>query len=84
MKTISLISLVMILNFWTPTFADDVSHKEGIKTGAETVINGVTLMGIVGAASGERSNAYNIKNPRTWSDLGAQQRARPGIAEFGK
>jgi hypothetical protein len=84
MKPIILISLNIFLNFLTPAFAEDISHKEGIKTGAETVINGTALMGIVGAISGEQSNTNNMQHQKTWTDLGSLQRAKPSIAEFGK
>jgi hypothetical protein len=64
--------------------AEETSHKEAIKTGAETVVNGAALIGIVGAASGQQSSVVNQRHPKTWHDLGALHRSRPGVAEFGK
>ena len=88
MKTlISLISPVVIA-FIVPAFAEESSNKEGIKTGAETVVNGAALIGITGAMTdGRPSNSYEGRKggAKTWRELGDMHRAaRPGVADFGK
>ena len=88
MKTlISLISLV-VTAFIFPAFAEESSNKEGIKTGAETVVNGAALIGITGAmTNGRPSNSYEGRKggAKTWRELGDMHRAaRPGVADFGK
>ena len=70
--------------FYSLGFAEEASHKEGIKTGAETIVNGAALIGFVGAMSGQKSNTGNERHPKTWHELGDMQRAKPGVTEFGK
>jgi len=84
MKTSALLFLFLVSTSYISVFAQEVSHKEGLKTGAETVVNGAALIGIVGAASGQQTNNANQRHPKTWNDLGAMHRARPSEAEFGK
>jgi len=84
MKAITYLFLVLVSTFCASVFAQEVSHKEGLKTGAETVVNGAALIGIVGAASGQQTNYANQRHPKTWNDLGAMHLARPSEAEFGK
>ena len=68
--------------------SEEASNKEGIRTGAETVVNGAALIGVVGAMSGSKNEtSYEGRKggARTWRELGDMQRAaRPGIADFGK
>ena len=82
------IPLVALIACSSPTFAEEASNKEGIKTGAETVINGAALMGVVGAMSGPKNETtYEGRKAgaQTWTELGDIQRAaRPAIADFGK
>ena len=82
------IPLVALIAYSSPTFAEETSNKEGIKTGAETVVNGAALMGVVGAMSGPKNETtYEGRKAgaQTWTELGDIQRAaRPAIADFGK
>jgi hypothetical protein len=84
MKISPIISLLLTLLSSSVSIAEETSNKDGTKTGAETVVNGAALIGIVGAASGQQSNTDNQRHPKTWGDLKALQRSRPGVAEFGK
>ena len=84
MKTCNPLTLAIILNFYSLAFAEEASHKEGIKTGAETIVNGAALIGVVGAMSGQKSNTGNERHPKTWHELGVIQRAKSGVAEFRK
>lgn len=82
------IPLVALTALCSPSFAEETSNMEGIKTGAETVVNGVALVGVVGAMSdskNETSYQGRKAGARTWTELGDMQRsARPGVADFGK
>jgi hypothetical protein len=73
MKTCTPLTLVIILNFYSPAFAEEVSHKEGIKTGAETIVNGAALIGVVGAMSGQKSNTGTERHPKKSHELGLMQ-----------
>lgn len=72
----------------SPSYSEEVSNKEGIKTGAETVVNGTALIGVVGSMSEPKPNSsYDGRKGRakTWKELGDVHRAaRPGVADFGK
>ena len=88
MKATAPILFLSIIAPGIPAFAEELSHKEGIKTGAETLVNGTALLGM----SDETSIFWNAPSsetkqpdaPRTWRDLGAMQRARQADADFGK
>jgi hypothetical protein len=84
MKAFTYLFLVLVSTFCASVFAQEVSHKEGFKTGAETVVNGTALIGILGATSSQQTNRDNQRHPKTWNDLGAMHRSRPSEAEFGK
>lgn len=88
MKTFIPLSVAVLLAFSSLSFAQEAASKEGIKTGAETVVNGAALMGVVGAMSGAKSEPFyegRKAGARTWTELGDIQRAaRPGVADFGK
>ena len=84
MKIFPITPLLLALLSSSVSIAEETSNKEGIKTGAETVVNSAALIGIVGAASDQQSNTDNQRRPKTWGDLKALQRSRPGVAEFGK
>ena len=81
------IPLVALIACSSPTIAEEVSNKEIIKTGAETVVNGAALMGVVGAMSdSKKETTYEDRKggAQTWTELGDIQRAaRPAIADFG-
>ena len=81
------IPLVDLIACSSPTFAEEASNKEGIKTGAQTVVNGAALMGVVGAMSGLKNETiYEGRKAvaQSWTELGDIQRAaRPAIADFG-
>jgi hypothetical protein len=88
MKTLVLIFLVTISTLCTPSIAEDATNKQGIKTGAETLVNGTALLGITGAMSdNKQARSYDGRKAgaRTWTELGDMHRsARPGVADFGK
>lgn len=84
MKIFPITPLLLALLSSSVGIAEETSNKQAIKTGAETVVNGAALIGIVGAASGQQPNVVNQRHPKTWGDLKALQRSRPGVAEFGK
>ena len=88
MKTIALIIVATLLTSCTSVLAEEPSNKEGIKTGAETIVNGTALIGITGAMSEpnqQRSYDGRKAGARTWTELGDMHRAaRPGVADFGK
>ena len=88
MKTLPLLICAVFLASYTSLFAEEFSNKEGIKTGAETVINGAALIGITGAMSEHnqpRSYEGRKASAKTWAELGGMHRAaRPAEAEFGK
>ena len=80
--------LLIFLTLCTSAFAEEASNKQGIKTGAEALVNGTALLGITGAMSDnkqERSYDGRKAGARTWTELGDMHRAaRPGTADFGK
>jgi hypothetical protein len=88
MKVIALALFVILITPSIPGFAEEISHMEGIKTGAETLVNGTALLGM----SDETSIFWNAPSsesrqpdiPRNWRDLVAMQRARQTEADFGK
>jgi len=88
MKAIAPILFGILITPSISAFAEEVSHKEGIKTGAETLVNGTALLGM----SDETSIFWNAPSsesrqpdiPRNWRDLVAMQRARQTEADFGK
>ena len=88
MKVIAPILFVTLIASSIPACAEEVSQKQGIKTGAETLVNGTALLGM----SDQTSIFWNAPTsetklpdaPRNWRDLGAMQRARPTDADFGK
>ena len=88
MKNYIVLTLVATITASSPSYSAEVSNKEGIKTGAETVVNGAALIGVVGAISGSKNGpSYEGRKAgaRTWTELGDMHRAaRPGVAEFGK
>ena len=88
MKYYIVLTLVAAITASSPSYSAEVSSKEGIKTGAETVVNGAALIGVVGAISGSKNGpSYEGRKAgaRTWTELGDMHRAaRPGVAEFGK
>ena len=88
MKSFALLICAIFLATYSPVFAEETSSKEGIRTGAETVVNGTALLGITGAMS-EPNHARSFEGRKagatTWTELGDMQRAaRPAIADFGK
>ena len=71
----------------SPAFAQETSNKQGLKAGAETLVNGAALLGMSGVTSGANKSQEDLARSnqnRTWENLGAMHRARPGVAEFGK
>jgi hypothetical protein len=88
MKTLVSILLVNIFTFCTSVFAEEVSNKQGVKTGAEVLVNGTALIGITGAMTDnkqERSYEGQKAGVRTWTEIGDMHRsARSGVADFGK
>jgi hypothetical protein len=88
MKTLVSILLVNIFTFYTSVFAEEVSNKQGVKTGAEVLVNGTALIGITGAMTDnkqERSYEGRKAGVRTWTELGDMHRsAGSGVADFGK
>jgi hypothetical protein len=88
MKTISLILLAALAVSSSPTFAEEASTKEGLKTAGEGLVNGTALMGMTGATSAAHdATAYDGRRAgaKTWTELGDMHRAaRPGVANFGK
>lgn len=86
MNTLNRKLLIGALVISFPAIAEENSHKQSIKTGAETVINGAALMGIAGAASAQQDQQpYDSRgtHPKTWKELGDLHKARPSVAEFG-
>ncbi len=88
MKNSILLILMVAIATSSPSYSAEVSNKEGIKTGAETLVNGAALIGVVGAMSGSKNGpSYEGRKSgaKTWTELGDMHRAaRPGVAEFGK
>ena len=88
MKNSIVLPLVAAITASSPSYSAEVSNKESLKTGAETVVNGAALIGVVGAMSGSKNGpSYEGRKAgaRTWTELGDMHRAaRPGVAEFGK
>ena len=88
MKSFALLISVIFLACCGSVFAEQASNKDGIKTGAETIVNGTALIGITGAMSEPnqpRSYDGHKAGARTWMELGDMHRAaRPGMADFGK
>ena len=88
MKAIWPILFVILITPTIPAFAEEVSQKQGIKTGAETLVYGTALLGMSDETSifwnAPSSETKQSDRPRTWGDLGAMQRARPTDADFGK
>ena len=87
MKTFARLLALLTVCFPFPADAEELSTKDGIKTGAETIVNGAALVGILGATSQNNSDQTRIQPsgpPKTWGELGAMHKARPGVAEFGK
>ena len=71
------IPVVALIACSSPTFAEEASNKEGIKTGAETVVNGAALMGVVGAMSGPKNETIyegRKAGAQSWTELGDIQR----------
>lgn len=82
-----LLCILPLLAFTYPAEADTVATKDGVKTGAETVVNGAALIGTLGAANAAQHEALKIKplnHKRNWQDVDALYRSRLGVAEFGK
>ena len=88
MKAIAPILFGILITPSISAFAEEVSHKEGIKTGAETLVNGTALLGMSDETSifwnAPTSETKQLDSQRTWRDLGVMQRARPTDADFGK
>ena len=88
MKVIAPILFVTLIASSIPACAEEVSQKQGIKTGAETLVNGTALLGMSDQTSifwnAPTSETKQPDAPRNWRDLGAMQRARPTDADFGK
>lgn len=88
MKTYVAPFLLTFLTLYNSAGAEEASNKQGIKTGAETLVNGTALLGITGAMSDnkqERSYDGRKGGARTWTELGDMHRAaRPGTADFGR
>ena len=88
MKTLLSFTCLALTAIIVPAFAEEPSNKQGIKTGAETVVNGAALIGITGAMTGSKpSNSYEGRKggAKTWRELGDMHRAaRPSVADFGK
>jgi hypothetical protein len=86
----NLIRLLCILPLFALSFqasAGPVATKDGVKTGAETVINGAALIGTLGAASAAHHEALKDKtqdHKRNWQDMDALYRSRLGVTELGK
>lgn len=88
MKTLILPISLVVTAFIFPAFAEEPSNRQGIKTGAETVVNGTALIGVVGSMSEPKPNSsYDGRKggAKTWKELGDMHRSsRPGVADFGK
>ena len=82
-----LLCVLPLLAFTYSAEAGPVATKDGVKTGAEAVINGAALIGTLGAANAAQHETLKI-NPlnhkRNWQDVDALYRSRLGVAEFGK
>ena len=88
MKNSFLFIALAAINISPPAYSEEASNKEGIKNGAETVVNGTALIGVVGSMSEPKPNSsYDGRKggAKTWKELGDMHRAaRPGVADFGK
>ena len=88
MKNYFLFMVLAATSISSPSYSEEVSNKEGIKTGAETVVNGTALIGVVGSMSEPKPNSsYDGRKggAKTWKELGDMHRSsRPGVADFGK
>jgi len=88
MKIFIPLFLAGAMAYSSATFAEEISQKDGIKTGAETLVNGTALLGMSGAISESQHDPDYVgrkAGARTWTELEDMQRdAKPGIAEFGK
>ena len=88
MKPLAIVISATLLTFCASVLAEEVSSKEGIKTGAETIVNGTALNGITGAMSElNQIRSYDSRKAgaRTWTELGDMHpAARPRVADFGK
>ena len=88
MKTLLPFTCLALTAIIVPAFAEEPSNMQGIKTGAETLVNGAALIGITGAMTDAKpSNSYEGRKggAKTWRELGDMHRAaRPGVADFGK
>ena len=82
-----LLCILPLIVFTYPAEAGPVATKDGVKTGAEAVINGAALIGTLGAANAAQHEALKIKplnHKRNRQDVDALYRSRLGVAEFGK
>ena len=88
MKTLLSFTCLALTDIIVPAFTEEPSNKQGIKTGAETVVNGAALIGVVGSMSEPKLNSsYDGRKggAKTWKELGDMHRSsRPGVADFGK
>ena len=78
MKTLLSLTGIVLIAFIIPAITEETSNKQGIKTGAETVVNGAALIGITGAMTdGKPSNSYEGRKggAKTWRELGDLHRA---------